>query len=200
MSAPTIIQKMWFELDKYIELAMTWDGPSNNDEGDLIDQARIEWLDDKLQRTEKTAIGRGMAEAILIACAPFFENSDQVVKLAVKRFQAKKLGEEAPDTPGFMGQTTGEALHIAATGTVPGRPANTAKEKQPAKPVKASTPPAPKKSSPAPSGGNSAVEPIPELMAHAIIIAHKNGNFGAKQLAATFNVGEDQIRELLANA
>ncbi|AKC02910.1 hypothetical protein AVT65_gp72 [Gordonia phage Gmala1] len=193
MSAPTIIQQMWLELDKYIELAMTWQGASNNEEGDLVDQTRIEWLDDKLQRTEKTAIGRGLAEAIKIACAPFFENSDQVVALGVKRYQAKKLGEAAPDTPGFMGQVSGEALHIAATGTVPGRPVtqkNTAQPKNPVAPKTSTLAPS-KKSAPVSSGVN-------EGTAIAIRAAH-SGGFDIKQIVSTFGVTEEEAREVLAN-
>ena len=100
---PTIIQKTWFELDKYIETAFDWPGEGKNPEPTpgSVDEW-CDYLEDRVDYVGKTAIGRGLAIAILIASAPFYETADQVVAHAVKRYEAKKAGQEMPETVGFM--------------------------------------------------------------------------------------------------
>lgn len=119
--APTIVQQVWHKLDEVMETALTWEGNGKFTKEKAMEnnawytsEDELNWLGDKINYTQKTSIGRGLAEALVIMCYPSFETSDQVVALAVKRYQAKASGEEMPATPGFMGAgATGDDLRIA---------------------------------------------------------------------------------------
>ena len=118
--APTLVQQIWHKLDEVMIEAMTWTGNGKILNRDKAIEAftnwedEINWLNDKVEYVGKTSIGRGLAESLVILCTPAFETSDQVVALAVKRYQAKASGEEMPATPGFMGAgATGDDLRIA---------------------------------------------------------------------------------------
>lgn len=185
----SIIQKMWLELDKFTAEAIEWSGPARQAPAPDDLNEWCSYLEDMVDKTEKTAQGRGLAIAIMIACTPFFENSDQVVRLAVKRYQAKKAGENMPDTPGFMGQASGDALHVAAKGSVP------ASGKTASKPARTA------ENSTKPPAGPTQNSDTPALDA-GMVTAIKGvaaGGFGTKQIAATFNVTEEQVEKALAS-
>lgn len=112
--APTLVQQIWHKLDEVMEQALTWNGPGKKKE---IEDPHAEWMNDRFDYLTKTSVGRGLAEALVIMCQPAFENSDQVVKLAVARYKAKSAGEDMPETPGFTGSgQTGDSLRVMGQG------------------------------------------------------------------------------------
>ncbi|AKL88255.1 hypothetical protein GMA3_78 [Gordonia phage GMA3] len=181
--APTIIQQMWHELDKHTAEAIEWSGPSKDKPSPDDLNAWCSYLEDMVDKTAKTSAGRGLAIAIMIACTPFFENSDQVVKLAVQRYKAMKAGTEVPSTPGFMGQASGDALHVAAKQNAP---TSGTTAKKPAKSAVPSTPPAVGPTQ------NSATPVIDAGMVAAVKGVAAAG-FGVKQIAGSLNLTETQV-------
>ncbi|USH45075.1 hypothetical protein SEA_CAMERICO_79 [Gordonia phage Camerico] len=192
--APTIIQKTWFELDAVMKRAMEWPGPGNNlnPEPSTVEEW-CTYLEDRVDYVGITAIGRGLAKAIQLACTPFFEDADQVVALAVKRYQASISGQEMPETPGFMGPgQTGDALRVAATGEAPPEktsdtPAGSTRQiglDDDEKPKK-------KKAAPKAAGG------LDQSQIDFIKMSLTSG-FTPQQVAATMGITEAQVQEHVA--
>ncbi|ANA87309.1 hypothetical protein SEA_GIBBLES_72 [Gordonia phage Gibbles] len=195
--APTLVQQIWLKLDEVMSEAMNWNGGGKilNREKAIeklgpwySSEDELNWLNDKVEYVGKTSVGRGLAEALVIICTPAFENSDQVVRLAVKRYKAKVAGEELPDTPGFMGPgQTGDSLRLAGQGTE----ANVQSGVAPS--VSTETPsPTPAPTQPGPKKKKSKLN---ETAIASIKKGLANG-FDAETFAEMYNVSIDEIKAL----
>lgn len=119
--APTIVQQIWEDLDTVTTAALTWPGvgkltpeKANEENPWYSSEDQFDYLQDRIDFVKNTAVGRGLSIALYRLCAPAFESADDVVRLAVKRYNAKAAGEEMPPTPGFMGPgNTGDGLRAA---------------------------------------------------------------------------------------
>ncbi|AOE44582.1 hypothetical protein SEA_JUMBO_74 [Gordonia phage Jumbo] len=189
--APTIIQQLWLELDNYMKQAMEWEGAAAdpNRINEVQTQEELcDFLENMVDKTAKTAAGRGLAIAIQIASHPYFQTSDEVVMLAMERYQASVSGQEMPPTPGF----TDTAIPAAQEKPQP------VPEEKPA--------PAPKKSgtqtvaAPAPAvpvvTPPSNAGPVDPGIVASIKSVHASG-FSVIQIAQTFKIGEEQVKEVL---
>lgn len=114
----TLLQQLWLELDKSIAEGIRWAGVGKNRDPHIENiEEHVEWLEDRVQYlTDVAGLGRGLATAIQIMCQPAFYTTDEVIALAVRRYQAAEQKEDMPATPGFMGPgVSGEMLRQAAS-------------------------------------------------------------------------------------
>lgn len=198
--APTLVQQIWHKLDEVMETAITWQDHGKLPREQVSDKwfssvDEIKWLTDKIEYVTKTSIGRGLAESLVIMCTPAFETSDQVVALAVKRYQAKLAGEEMPATPGFMGPSqTGDALRLAGGRTV----TNTGSPET----INPPQPSPGEKATPTPSATPTQIGPdkskLPKLSDKAIAAIKKGmaAGFDASMFSTMYGITEDQVKEI----
>jgi hypothetical protein len=86
---PTVLERLWVELDTTMDSLMNVASVPNAHEGQV-----------QLLRTR----ARAQAETLAILMSPFFNNADEIAREAKKRYDARKSGNEGYVTPGIAGE------------------------------------------------------------------------------------------------
>ena len=83
---PTVLERLWLELDTTMDSLMNVAALSSPDE-DAVQRLRIR--------------ARTQAETLVIFMTPFFNNVDEVAREAKKRYDARQAGDDSYTTPGL---------------------------------------------------------------------------------------------------
>jgi hypothetical protein len=163
----TILEEGWLKLDACVIEMFEGNYPPIT----ALDARDHEYeIAENPEKLRLKGVCRGMAEILALFMSPHFTDGDAVTAEAVKRYKAKKAGEDY-ETPGLGG------LRFAPP---PGTPAAS---KPQASAPRASTPAKPK-------------HKLGEQEITAIRFAMESGMFKATDLAKTYGVSEAVINEV----
>lgn len=85
-SSPSVAAALEAELDRYVKIALEWPKP----EGGPFDSMPIKILENELEKTKSTAVGRGIAIALAYMRGPQHHSPDSIINEAVARYRERQ--------------------------------------------------------------------------------------------------------------
>lgn len=182
-TSPSVVDKIWNELDARLATALEW--PSVDEHAGpwaSADELKIAKLESELANTKAAAAGRGLAIALSLMMPGAYPSSDDVMREAMRRYEARKATASADEAQQVTAPDPACGAAVATVTPVASAPAPvTTPTAAPVATASAATAPASAELSP------EQVEAIRTAL---------EGGFDPENLASVFKIPVERIREI----